>query len=60
MQLRRITILLLICKETEKPSGFVSNCYSSNPIVIIENMGLVQLRLKVTHECNYVEIKVTR
>ena len=32
-----------------KVKGFVSNCNPSNPIGIIEIMGLVQLRLKVTH-----------
>ena len=41
--------LLLICKESEKLSDFVSNCNPSNPIVIIGNVGLVQLRLKVTY-----------
>ena len=51
--------LLLICKESEKPPGFVSNCNPSNPIVTIEKMGLVQVRLKVTYICNYIEIKVT-
>ena len=41
--------VLLICKESEKLSGFVLNCYPHNPIAIIENMGLVQLLLKVTY-----------
>ena len=36
-------------KESEKLSGFDSNCNPSNPIGIIEIMGLVQLRLKVTN-----------
>ena len=33
-------------KESEKLSGFVSNC---NPIGIMEVMGLIQLRLIVTN-----------
>ena len=36
-------------EESEKLSGFVSICNPTNPIGIIENMGLVQLRLKVTY-----------
>ena len=36
-------------KESEKLSAFVSNCNPSNPIGIIEIMGLVQLRLKITN-----------
>ena len=37
-------------KESEKVSGLASSCNPSNPIGVIEIMGLVQLRLnKVTY-----------